>query len=311
MRRLFALAGLMSTLMMATVSHAADPLVDTAWVKANAGKPGIVFLDVRDSQADYLRARIPGAIYTDYAKDGWRAKDENGTPAQLAPVTKLEALIGGLGIDNTTHVVVIPNGMNALDMGTATRIYWTFKVLGHDNVSVMNGGMTAYTKDVDEKTKQPLNPLDKGLAKLDAKTFKANVRKEMIVTKADVQKAKESGIEIIDNRPHDHFVGINRHPLAKRSGTIPGAKSIPESWLTQNGGGMFRSKADLAKIYNVSSVKTEGPQINFCNTGHWASLGWFVAHEIMGNKNARMYDGSMLEWSADASLAIEQQVKLD
>lgn len=312
MRRLFTLAGIVAlTVAVATAARAAEPLVDTEWVKANTGKPGVVFLDVRDSQADYLRNHIPGAIYTDYAKDGWRSTDANGTPAQLSPVPKLEALIGGLGIDNSAHVVVVPNGANALDMGTATRIYWTFKVLGHDNVSILNGGMTAYTKDIDQKTKQPLNPLAKGLVKLEPKTFKANLRNEMIVGKADIQKAKESGITIVDNRPNDHFIGINRHPLAKRSGTIPGAKSIPESWLTQNGGGVFRSKADLTKIYNISKVKPDEAQINFCNTGHWASLGWFVGHEIMGNKNVRMYDGSMVEWSGDANLPIEQQVKLD
>lgn len=311
MKKLLMSFGFIGAMAAATAVEAAEPLVDVAWVKANAGKPGIVMLDLRDSQADYLRAHVPGAVYTDYAKDGWRSKDENGTPAQLSPVPKLEALIGGLGIGNDAHVVLIPNGASALDMGSATRVYWTFKVLGHDNVSILDGGMTAYLKDIDEKTKQPTNPLDKGATKPEAKTFKAALRKDMIVTKADMQKAQESGVEIIDNRPNDQFIGVNRHTLAKRSGTIPGAKSVPESWLTQNGGGVFRSKPELTKLYELASAKTAGPQINFCNTGHWASLGWFVSHEIIGNKEAKLYDGSMLEWSADQSLPMEQKLKLN
>lgn len=311
MKKLLTSFGLIGILATATTVEAAEPLVDVAWVKANSGKPEIVMLDLRDSQVDYLRAHVPGAVYTDYAKDGWRAKDENGTPGQLSPVPKLEALIGGLGIGNDSHVVLIPNGASALDMGSATRIYWTFKVLGHDNVSILDGGMAAYVKDIDEKTKQPINPLDKGANKPEAKTFKSALRKDMIVTKADMQKAQQSGIEIIDNRPNDQFIGVNRHNLAKRSGTIPGAKSLPESWLTQNGGGVFRSKAELTKLYDLASAKTSGAQINFCNTGHWASLGWFVSHEIIGNKDAKLYDGSMLEWSADESLPIEQKLKLN
>ncbi len=299
----------------ASTAFAAEPLVDVGWVKANIGKPGIVFLDVRGklagkSKVDYLRAHIPGAVWTNYLKDGWRSKDTGGTAGQLSPIPKLEQLIGGLGIGNSTLVVIIPNGGKALDVGTATRIYWTFKVLGHDNVSILNGGMVAYTKDEDKKTKKPVNPLEKGAVKASAKTFKANLRQDMLVSKADVKMAVKSGEVLIDNRPNNQYLGVNRHRLAKRSGTIPGAKNLPENWLTINGGGTFRSTAQLAKLYAAIGVKTTEKQINFCNTGHWASLGWFVSHEIMGNPESKMYDGSMLEWSADKTLPIEQKIKL-
>ncbi len=294
---------------------AAEPLVDVEWVKSNIGKPGVVFLDVRGklagkSKADYLRGHIPGAVWTNYLKDGWRSKDAGGTAGQLSPTPKLEKLIGGLGIDNATHVVVVPNGGKALDVGTGTRIYWTFKVLGHDNVSLLNGGMVAYTKAVDKASKKPVNPLEKGLKKVAAKTFKANLRKEMLITKADVKIAMTSGTALIDHRPNSQFVGVNRHRLAKRFGTIPGAKNLPENWITVNGGGTFRIKSELTKLYDAVGAKATGKQINFCNTGHWASLGWFVSHEIMGNKQSKMYDGSMLEWTADKSLPVEQKVNV-
>ncbi len=299
-----------------TTAHAAEPLVDVNWVKKNLETDGIRFVDVRGklagkSKADYLRGHIPGAVYTNYLKDGWRAKDKSGVPGQLAPVAKLEKLIGGLGIDNNTHVVLIPNGGKALDVGTATRIFWTFKVLGHDKVSLLDGGMRAYTKDVDKKTKKPVNPLAKGAVKPEAKTFKASLRKEMLVSKQDVMDAQKKGVQIVDHRPNNQFLGINKHPLAKKAGTIPGAKNLPENWLTANGGGSFRKSNELSSLYSAAKVNPDEEQINFCNTGHWASLGWFVSHELMGNKKAKMYDGSMLEWSADSNAPLEQQVKLN
>ena len=311
----FVLAGAVA-LAVCTSAFAADPLVDADWVRSNIDKPGIVFLDVRGklagkSKSDYLNSHIPGAVYTDYLKDGWRAKDAGGTAGQLAPVEKLEKLIGGLGIDNNTPVVIVPNGVKALDVGTGTRIYWTFKVLGHDNVSLLDGGMSAYTIAVDEKTKKPLNPLEKGEVKPAAKAFKAQLRKDMLVTKADVVAAQKSGTALVDNRPNNQFIGINKHKLAKRHGTIPGSANLPENWLTKNGGGTFRSTPALEKLYSAAKIGTSGKQINFCNTGHWASLGWFVSHELMGNKDVKVYDGSMLEWSADKNLEMDQKVKLN
>ena len=313
-RRVTALA-ILGLAAFSTSAFAAEPLVDVDWVKANIGKPNVVFLDVRGklagkSKADYLRGHIPGAVWTNYLKDGWRAKDKGGTPGQMAPVAKLEALIGSLGIDNNTHVVVVPQGGKALDMGTGTRVYWTFKVLGHDKVSLLNGGMAAYGA-VDKKTKKPVNPMEKGAVKPTPKTFKAALRKDMIVSKADIQSAIKDGTAIVDNRPHSQFIGVNRHKLAKRNGTIPGAVNVPENWMTVNGGGVFRPSAQLASLYKAAGVGTKGKQINFCNTGHWASLGWFVSHELLGNKDVKMYDGSMLEWSADKALPIEQKIKLN
>lgn len=286
---------------------AAEPLVDVAWVKAHSCDAGVRVLDIRNaldghSRTDYLRGHIPCAVYTDYLKGGWRAKDKHNVPGQLAPVAKLEKLIGGLGIDNNTHVIIVHAGKNALDMGSATRTYWTFKVLGHDNVSILNGGLAAYAKD-------PKNKLEKGSNKPEPVVFTAHLRPDMVVDKEQVKQAMDRGVMLVDNRPHDQYIGINRHGKAMRNGTIPGAVNLPESWLTQNNGGAFRDVASLRKLYALAKVPTSGEEITFCNTGHWASLGWFASHELLGNDKVKLYDGSMVEWSADKTLPMEQKAK--
>jgi thiosulfate/3-mercaptopyruvate sulfurtransferase len=316
MKKLFGLITLACLVFVGGVAQAASPLVSVDWVKNNLGNKGIVFLDVRGplagkTKADYLRGHIPGAVWTDYLMGGWRVANKEKIVGMLPSVTKLEKLIGGLGIGNDDHIVIIPAGGKALDVGTATRIYWTFKVLGHDEVSILNGGMVAYLKDIDAKTKKPVNPLEKGMVQVAAKSFKGNLQKEMIISKADVSSVSQSGGVLVDNRPHNQFIGINKHPKAPRFGTIPNSKSLPENWLTKNGGGMFSSPGRLNKLYTYASVPTKGSQINFCNTGHWASLGWFVSHEILGNKEAKMYDGSMAEWSADKGLPMQEAAKIN
>jgi len=72
---------------------------------------------------------------------------------------------------------------------------------------------------------------------------------------------------------------------------------------------VFRSKDTIAKLYQAAGVPTSGEQISFCNTGHWASIGWFASSEILGNKDAKMYDGSMTGWTA-AKMPMEAKIKV-
>ena len=288
---------------MMQTAQAADPLVDAAWVKANVGKPGVAFVDIQPA-ADYLRGHITGAVNTDFGKSGWREERADKVPDMLPEkLDKLVAHIGSLGIDNNTHVVLVaPGGSNA-DMGWATRIYWTFKVLGHDNVSILNGGMKDWAKD-------KANVIQTGVTKAEPKVFTARLNTDLIATVEDVKAAKEKGVLLVDSRPEDQYVGINRNPKATESGTLPGAKNLPSGWTTENGGGKFRSKVLLEQLYKVADVPTSGEQINFCNTGHLASIGWFVSSELVGNKKARLYDGSMVEWTMIKAGPVEQKVKL-
>lgn len=284
-------------------ARAAEPLVDAAWLAGNLGTPGVVVLDIRNrldggSEAAYRAAHIPGAVYSDYLKAGWRAKVA-GVPGQLAPVASLEKLIGGLGIGNSSHVVIVAGGVSALDMASATRVYWTFKVLGHDEVSILDGGWRGWIAD-------RALPLEAGPVTPERTVFTASFRPEMVAGREDVLAAIEAGTPLIDNRPPGQYAGAGKHPAAKRPGTIAGAVNIPEGELTVNGG-TFAGAARVAGLLAAAGLDADGAKITFCNTGHWATLGWFAMSELLGNKDVRVYDGSMVDWSADPALPMSVQ----
>jgi thiosulfate/3-mercaptopyruvate sulfurtransferase len=283
----------------------APPLVDADWIRAHGCDAGVVALDVRSekidgqSRADCRRGHLPCAVHTDYHMAGWRAKVD-GVPGMLPPADRLEALIGGLGIDNATHVVIGPRGGSAKSMGAAARVYWTFKVLGHDRVSVLDGGTQGFAAD-------PGNTLEVGLRELRPKPFRARPRPEMVAGRDDVGRAQASGSGPVDYRGPDQFLGINRHAAVRQRGTLAGARNLPIEWLTRDHGGRFRSRPGLEAVYRLADVPLQAHHIAFCNTGHNSALGWFVASELLGNRGVRVYDGSMADWTRQGDPVVERR----
>ena len=112
-----------------------QPLVDAAWLQSHLGAPDLVVLDIRDKTkegAPYAAGHVPGAIEAQYSA-GWRASID-GAPGLLPRLDDIQAKIAGLGINNDTEVVIVPAGTDISEFGSATRVYWTFKVLGHDSL---------------------------------------------------------------------------------------------------------------------------------------------------------------------------------
>lgn len=282
-------------------AESVSPLVDVAWLLENGGNDDLVVLDIRnelggDSETAYRAGHIPGAVYSNYLKSGWRT-ERGGVPAQLPSVETLEALIGELGIGNESHVVIVAGGVDALDMASATRVYWTFKVLGHDRVSILDGGYRAYAAD-------PANPVETGWIEPLPNIFSAELRPELLADRAAVEAAVAAGEVLVDTRPREYFLGQKRHSWAKRAGTIPGAISVPEA-LFVDGAGRFATGEALAARLRAAGLEGNGTVIAFCNTGHWSTLAWFASSELLGQKNIRVYDGSMVDWTAGIELPVQ------
>lgn len=270
------------------------PLVDVVWLEENLGAPSLVVLDIRDTPKDaadlYAAGHVPGAVSAPYATYGWRA-EVNGTPGMLPPVETLEERIGALGITPDTHVVIVPAGANATDFGSATRVYWTFKVLGHDEVSVLEGGHKAWADAGKPLSTDAVTPA--------AAAFKADFRPQMVAGVAEVRAALENGIELIDARPTEQYLGQSKAPVVQAPGAIPGAANIANDLFYDAETGRFADKASIDRLLDQVGVKKDEPQIAYCNTGHWASIAWFGLSEVGGNKAVTMYDGSLAEWAKD------------
>ena len=291
----FSVTAVFGLLVMANTALAASPLVDVAWVKEHSCDSNVRVLQTSFvlSKADYLTGHIPCAVYTNYGKDGWR-ETLDGVRGMLPSADKLETLIGSLGIDNDTHVVLYASGESSSDLGTSTRIYWTFVVMSHDNVSVLNGGWKAYAADEN-------NPVEKGENTVAAKTFNATFRPELQATKDQAAAASTSGGVLVNNLSDSSYLF---------RGTIPTSKSIPGTWFTSTGG-VYRPVGQLKQIFAHVGVPTTGKQIFFCGSGHLATLGWFASYAIMGNNEASMFDGSMTMWRQDTSLPVETKISLN
>jgi thiosulfate/3-mercaptopyruvate sulfurtransferase len=277
-----------------------DPLVDADWLKERLEQ--VVVLDIRSETfkggtlEEYLDGHVPGAVYTDYDHEAWSVK-RAGVPGLRPPQELLTRLIGSLGIGNSDHVVVVAAGKTALDMGTAVRAYWLFKMLGHEKVSVLDGGLNAW--------KRADYALEKGWQRRRPVVFEGRYGTAFVADKNAVRGAVKKGIPLIDTRPEAFYRGEKKHAFSACCGTLPGAVNIPYESLFVNGAVV---KAGAARaLWKRAGVPLEGEQIIFCTTGHCGSLAWFVAHEILGNHQVKLYDGSWAEWSRDADAPKEMK----
>lgn len=266
----------------------AQPLVTADWVATQKNNETVRIVDVGRSPGEFLAVHIPGSVFTDYKKDGWRV-ERNGVPDVMNTLPALEALLGRLGISPGNHVVLVAPGLSAYDMASATRLYWTLKVLGHEKVSMLDGGLVSFV--------QQKLPVEAG----PAKPRKAEIYSARLATglEAFLPEVAEASLPLVDARPSDEYLGINKSDKVLRPGTLPGAVNLPLVWTTVDGKGTFRSPTELKSLFAYAKVQPDAPMIVFCNTGHTASLVWFVAHELLGNSQARLYDGSLVEWSLD------------
>ncbi len=281
---------------------AAQPLVDAAWLAEQLDEPDLVVLDIRNridggSEEVFRAGHIPGAVYSNYGEDGWRT-ERNGVPGMLPDAGALAELIGGLGIDNDDHVVIVHGGVSSSDFGSAARVYWTFQQVGHDEVSILDGGFAGWIADPDR-------PLATGTAVPEPATFEVGPAVgASLATAADVEAALDQGAALVDARPVDQFTGERKHDAARVGGHIPGAAQFSQASWFEAEGGALRDVDEVAAGLPADVAEGDGEVISYCNTGHWAATNWFMLSEVLGRDNVRLYDGSMTEWTADPARPI-------
>ena len=198
-----------------------------------------------------------------------------------------------LGLTPATHAIVVSSGADATDFGAAARVYWTLKLLGLKELSVLNGGMKAWN---DQKL-----PQDNAAVTVARSSYQPQLDTSLIATREDVgQHVRLSNAALVDSRPDAFYQGKTRAPAAKLSGTLPGAQQLDFNQWFVPGTSTFVDTATARQI--AAKVKREQGQdmVAFCNTGHWAATDWFGLSEVAGLPGVKLYAGSMVDWTQQA-----------
>ena len=296
----FALAAAFAGSLLAAVPLAAAPLVEPAELVTRLQAPTLRIVDIRDGKdaagkTPYETGHLPGALHAPYTQ--WRGPKES--PGSMPDAAALTALLQRLGIDRDTEVVLVYEGRNATDFGSAARVYWTLKTAGLTRLSILNGGMIAW--------RAANRPVSTEVASVKPSAYVAQIDTRWLATRDEVAKAQAArSAKLIDARPPAFFEGETRHAAAKAPGTIAGASNLDNAvWFTK-GSGSLLAAADVRRVAQSNGLEpgSAAGSISFCNTGHWAATNWFVMSEVLGEQNVKMYPESMVEWSA-AGLPME------
>jgi thiosulfate/3-mercaptopyruvate sulfurtransferase len=274
----------------------ASPLVSTQWLAARLGDPGVRIVDIRSAvdggaRPAYEAAHVPGAAHTDYAKDGWRMTRGMATGLLPEPAT-LAQLIGRLGVTPAHHVVIVSAGTTVGDFSAAARVYWTFKTAGHRAVSILDGGMAAWTRDG-----HPVQA-GAGAAPMSA-TYPVALDCTYRADLAAVERAvADTSAILLDTRSTAYFEGREKSPQALRAGRLPGSLHLDHAGAFDSATQRLKPLAELQRLFAGVPDKAV---MSYCNTGHQAATSWFVLCELLGRRDATLYDGSMSEWTEDAA----------
>jgi len=205
-----------------------------------------------------------------------------------------ERTIQAAGIDAGKPIIFVPVGQAIEDIDDALRVYWQFKMYGDNNVAVLDGGMAAWLLEGREASVAAV-PAKQGSWKADKEQV------QYLAESIDVAVASQRNEQIIDARSAGHFYGLSKRDYVYSYGHVAGAKLMSPDVFARNVQGVayFHNAKTYASLLNAIGFDTNKPTITYCNSGHLAAGPWFVLSEIVGNKQTRLYDGSMHQWTLE------------
>jgi len=263
-----------------------DVLVSADWAERHIGQEGVVFVEVDEDTAAYDHGHIPGAVKLD-----WKLDLQDPVRRDFVNREQFEKLLSGRGIGNDDTVVLYGGNNNWF----AAYAYWYFKLYGHRDVKLLDGGRKRWELD-DRKlvTDIPQRPTTEYRAQEQDLSIRA-FRDE--VTEAIGAK------NLVDVRSPDEYAGRLLAPAhlpqeqSQRAGHVPTAVNVPWS-KAANEDGTFRSDDELRKIYSGAGVDFDTSTIAYCRIGERSSHTWFVLHELLGQADVKNYDGSWTEYGS-------------
>ena len=233
---------------------------------------------------------VAGSFHIPYAQ--WRSTDTNN-PGKLIAEEAIEKNIQSLGYEPGDKIIILHQGHDQTDFGAAARVYWTLKTAGIENISILNGGFLGLKN---------LGQINYSNTPQQAKSssFKLVLNTKWLSTTDSIQTAQNSPGEhiLLDARTESQFLGEEKHPAAKKYGTIPNAQLLTNfSWFDDKG--KFKTRAEILAIAEQNNLLNSQQEIHsFCNTGHWAATNWFVLSEILNIADVSLYPGSFVEYAS-------------
>ena len=275
-----------------------DALVTTDWVAEHLNDTSIKLVEVDEDTDAYDRGHIQGAT-----SFNWRSELQDRVRRDFVSKDAFEKLVGGKGIGNSDTVILYGGNNNWF----AAYAYWYFKVYGHSDVRLMNGGRKKWELEGRELTaKRPT---------ISAATFTAAEPDSSIRALRDEVVNGVGSKPMVDVRSPDEFSGKLAAPAhlpqeqAQRKGHIPGAKNVPWS-KAANEDGTFKSIDELTALYQEEQGLAPGDEtIAYCRIGERSSHTWFVLRELLGFPNVKNYDGSWTEYGSLVGVPIELDYK--
>ncbi|OVA15862.1 Rhodanese-like domain [Macleaya cordata] len=289
-----------------------EPVVSVDWLHANLREPDVKVLDAswympdeqRNPIQEYQVAHIPGALFFDV--DGISDRTTN-LPHMLPSEEAFAAAVSALGIENKDGVVVY----DGKGIFSAARVWWMFRVFGHDRVWVLDGGLPLWrASGFDVESSASGDAILKASAASEAIekvysgqtvtpiTFQTKFQPHLVWTLEQVKKNVENKTyQQIDARSKARFDGVAAEPRKGiRSGHVPGSKCIPFGQMLDGSQSLLPAE-ELKKRFEQEGISLDGPVVTSCGTGVTACILALGLHRL-GKTDVPVYDGSWTEWGA-------------
>ncbi|MFB7665066.1 sulfurtransferase [Kitasatospora sp. NPDC056138] len=270
-----------------------DVLVDADWVQARLDDPKVVIVEVDEDTSAYEKNHIRNAVRID-----WKRDLQDPVRRDFVDQAGFEALLSAKGIANDDTVVLYGGNNNWF----ASYAYWYFKLYGHGDVRLLDGGRKKWELDSRELVAE--------VPSRAATEYRAQAQDSSIRAFRDDVLAAIGNLNLVDVRSPDEFSGKLLAPAhlpqeqSQRPGHVPSARNIP--WAKNaNDDGTFKSDEELTALYAGEGVDLAKDTIAYCRIGERSALTWFVLHELLGQQNVKNYDGSWTEYGSLVGVPIE------
>ena len=270
-----------------------DVLVSADWAESNLDTPSVVLVEVDEDTSAYADGHIAGAIRLD-----WRTDLQDPVKRDFVDTQQFSKLLSERGVGNDDTVVLYGGNNNWF----AAYAYWYFKLYGHEDVRLLDGGRKKWELDG--------RPLSTATVSRPATSYLAKTPDDSIRAYRDEVIAAIGEKNLVDVRSPDEFSGKILAPAhlpqeqSQRPGHIPGAINVPWS-KAANEDGTFKSNEDLATLYAAAGLDGDKETIAYCRIGERSSHTWFVLQELLSHRNVKNYDGSWTEYGSLVGAPIE------